>query len=120
MAPAHEARCMCRRGSLDIQRAFDGDFPFGTLAVNVAGCMLFGVRADPRRGASRHLRGDRPILLVGFTGAFTTFSLLGQTAGSTPHPPTWPSAAGVSSLACGTRAATCTRAGDEARVGPRR
>jgi hypothetical protein len=42
MAPAHEARCMCRLGSLDVQRAFDGGFPFGTLAVNVAGCMLFG------------------------------------------------------------------------------
>jgi len=28
MAPAHEARCMCRRGYLDIQRPFDGGFPF--------------------------------------------------------------------------------------------
>src|SRR5262249_41758577 len=28
MAPAHEARCMCRRGYLAIQRPFDGGCPF--------------------------------------------------------------------------------------------
>ena len=40
----------------------------------------------------------------------------GATAGSTPRLPTWASAAGVSPFACGTRAATCTRASDGARV----
>src|SRR5439155_9743698 len=40
----------------------------------------------------------------------------GATDGSTPRPPTWPSAGGVSSLAVGTRAATCAGASDGARV----
>jgi fluoride exporter len=57
-----------------VQRAFEGSFPLGTLAVNVVGCLLFGLvwaLADERLviGAETRL-----ILLVGFMGAFTTFS----------------------------------------------
>ena len=48
--------------------------PWGTLVVNVLGCFLFGLvwtLAEERL----HLRGEfRFILLVGFMGAFTTFS----------------------------------------------
>jgi CrcB protein len=57
-----------------VQRAFDGGFPFGTLAVNVLGCMLFGVvwtLAEERLVISGETRF---VLLVGFMGAFTTFS----------------------------------------------
>jgi CrcB protein len=57
-----------------VQRAFDGGFPLGTLAVNVAGCLLFGVvwtLAEERLLISGE---TRLILLVGFMGAFTTFS----------------------------------------------
>ncbi len=50
------------------------DFPYGTLSVNVLGSLLMGFlyillleRLDP--GAHW-----RPLLLVGFLGAFTTFS----------------------------------------------
>jgi CrcB protein len=49
-------------------------FPWGTLAANTLGCLLFGVAfvwADERM----LLRGDlRVAVLVGFLGAFTTFS----------------------------------------------
>ncbi|WMW64659.1 fluoride efflux transporter CrcB [Nitratidesulfovibrio liaohensis] len=51
-------------------------FPWGTAAVNLAGCMLFGllwVMAD-ERGLIRP--EARLIILVGFMGAFTTFSSL--------------------------------------------
>ncbi len=52
------------------------DFPWGTVAVNILGCLLFGlvwVLADERQV----LRPEaRVIILVGFMGAFTTFSSL--------------------------------------------
>lgn len=57
-----------------VQRAFDGGFPLGTLAVNVAGCLLFGIiwtLAEERLLISGE---TRLILLIGFMGAFTTFS----------------------------------------------
>lgn len=51
-----------------------GSFPFGTLVVNVAGCGLFGLcwgLADVRGIMPEKIR---LFLLVGFLGAFTTFS----------------------------------------------
>lgn len=50
------------------------DFPYGTLAVNVLGSLLMGflyVLLLERVLAAAELRG---LLLVGFLGAFTTFS----------------------------------------------
>lgn len=52
------------------------EFPWGTATVNLLGCLLFGlvwVMAD-----ERHLLGPemRLVILVGFMGAFTTFSSL--------------------------------------------
>jgi crcB protein len=52
------------------------DFPWGTAAVNLLGCLLFGlvwVMADERQLIGAELR---LIILVGFMGAFTTFSSL--------------------------------------------
>lgn len=52
------------------------DFPWGTAAVNVLGCLLFGlvwVLADERQVLRPELR---VIIMVGFMGAFTTFSSL--------------------------------------------
>lgn len=49
-------------------------FPYGTLVVNVLGSLLMGflfVWLTERSAASAELRG---IILVGFLGAFTTFS----------------------------------------------
>jgi CrcB protein len=51
----------------------DTEFPWGTLAINVAGSLLFGVLS----GLLLHHRvGPVPAALVGtgFCGAFTTFS----------------------------------------------
>ncbi len=50
------------------------DFPWGTWAVNVLGCFLFGlvwVLCEERFVISGQ---TRMIILVGFMGAFTTFS----------------------------------------------
>jgi len=64
------ARYLLGRG---IQRLTPYAFPFGTLAVNVVGCVIIGVIA-------RQFLNDetRPVLqaslMVGFCGGFTTFS----------------------------------------------
>ncbi len=55
-------------------RMFGSDFAYGTLAVNVIGCLLFGLvwaLAEERMAISVLAR---TVLLVGFMGAFTTFS----------------------------------------------
>jgi CrcB protein len=55
-------------------RMFGSDFAYGTLAVNVIGCLLFGLvwaLAEERMAISVLAR---TVILVGFMGAFTTFS----------------------------------------------
>jgi CrcB protein len=56
-----------------VQRAFHAAFPFGTLAVNVAGCLLVGMltRYFLHHQTDLQLRAG---LIVGFCGGFTTFS----------------------------------------------
>jgi fluoride exporter len=59
-----------------VQRFGNGTFPWGTLVVNLTGCFLFGLIwsiGEDRIAIGGHLR---IILLVGFMGAFTTFSTL--------------------------------------------
>ncbi len=53
-------------------RLLGSGFPFGTLAVNVAGSFLMGCLVV----ALAHLGGTRfsPLLATGFLGGFTTFS----------------------------------------------
>jgi len=56
---------------------FGNSFPYGTLAVNVVGCLLIGFLgglADVRELLVPHVRA---IVLVGFLGGFTTFSSFG-------------------------------------------
>ncbi len=56
------------------QRWAGSGFPWGTLTVNALGCFLFGiiwVLASQRLALSPEIR---VIVLVGFMGAFTTFS----------------------------------------------
>lgn len=52
-------------------------FPFGTLTVNVIGCLLIGFLAG--LSESRHLFSPeaRLFVFVGFIGGFTTFSSFG-------------------------------------------
>lgn len=51
-----------------------GAFPWGTFAVNMIGCLLFGLvyaAMEARVGLAAEMRG---IVLTGFMGAFTTYS----------------------------------------------
>lgn len=57
-----------------VQKAYGGVFPLGTFAVNMAGCLLFGLvwaLAEARLTISPEVRA---VVLVGFMGAFTTYS----------------------------------------------
>lgn len=54
-----------------------GAFPWGTIVVNVSGCLAIGVLATlaEERGALN--REARLLLVTGFLGAYTTFSTFG-------------------------------------------
>ena len=53
---------------------FQGEFPWGTLAVNVAGCFLIGLVVGKIGSSETALR---LFLVVGILGGFTTFSAFG-------------------------------------------
>ncbi len=66
-------------------RLFGDRFAWGTVTVNVVGCLLFGfvwAFTEERVG----LREYRPLVITGFMGSFTTFSTyafeISQDAGS--------------------------------------
>ena len=59
-----------------VQKNIAIDFPFGTAAVNISGCLAFGLLwalIENRLSVSGQLR---TIIFIGFFGAFTTFSSL--------------------------------------------
>lgn len=60
--------------STSVHRVFGSDFPYGTLTVNVAGSLLMGFISILL--LERFMLADywRAIIIIGFLGAFTTFS----------------------------------------------
>lgn len=66
---------MARYGLSGLVQRYSGTtFPWGTLAVNILGCFVFGViwaLATERMSMSPEVR---TIILVGFLGSFTTFA----------------------------------------------
>jgi CrcB protein len=59
-----------------VQRIAGNAFPWGTLAVNLTGCFLYGLLlalAERRLHLDPHIRN---VVFIGFMGAFTTFSSL--------------------------------------------
>jgi len=57
-----------------IHKMFGSGFPFGTMFVNVLGCFVVGILMAMFESKT-HLSNDlKTIVLVGFIGAFTTFS----------------------------------------------
>ena len=59
------------------QRMFGGQFPVGTLAVNVIGCFAIGFLATTFSGLGNVREEWRLVLIVGLLGGFTTFSAFG-------------------------------------------
>jgi CrcB protein len=77
-----------------VQRLHDSGFPWGTLAVNTLGCFLFGVvwsLAEERLVISGE---TRLVVLIGFMGAFTTFSTYAFETGAMLRDAEWWLAAG--------------------------
>ncbi|MDD5725425.1 MAG: fluoride efflux transporter CrcB [Candidatus Omnitrophica bacterium] len=59
-----------------VYRLLGTSFPYGTLVVNTAGCFILGVLAA--LADKKFILGPdaRLLLMIGFCGAFTTFSTL--------------------------------------------
>lgn len=57
-----------------VHKHFKGLFPLGTLAVNLAGCLLIGVIMGLVVQRQLFAPGTRIFLLVGFLSSFTTLS----------------------------------------------
>ncbi|MDH5369042.1 MAG: fluoride efflux transporter CrcB [Gammaproteobacteria bacterium] len=60
--------------STSVHRVFGAEFPYGTLTVNVVGSLLMGFISILL--LERFMLADywRAIIIIGFLGAFTTFS----------------------------------------------
>ena len=57
-----------------VQRHIAAEFPFGTIVVNICGCLLFGLLWSFLEDKLSIGAQMRMIIFVGFFGAFTTFS----------------------------------------------
>lgn len=57
-----------------VQERISGVFPWGTVVVNLLGCLLFGIVWSSLEERWPTSGETRMIILVGFMGAFTTFS----------------------------------------------
>ncbi|MCU0408539.1 MAG: fluoride efflux transporter CrcB, partial [Bacteroidales bacterium] len=57
-----------------MQNWYPSAFPWGTFAVNVAGCLLIGLIYGFSEKSSLLTTGWKMFLAVGFCGGFTTFS----------------------------------------------
>ena len=57
-----------------VQRAAGAQFPWGTLCINLLGCFLIGIFAALSDKKFFFDSNMRIFLMIGFCGAFTTFS----------------------------------------------
>jgi CrcB protein len=55
----------------------NGSFPWGTLAVNLIGCILIGILMGVTENRQWFTPATRAFALVGLLGGFTTFSTFG-------------------------------------------
>jgi fluoride exporter len=75
LAAAGAAGTLARYGlSGLVQRASGAGFPWGTLAVNLAGCFLAGLIWSWAENRLALGGGWRAVVFIGFLGGFTTFS----------------------------------------------
>ena len=90
LCAAGAAGTLCRYGLGGlVQRVHPSTYPWGTLAVNALGCFLFGLvwtLAEERLLISGE---TRLVALVGFMGAFTTFSTVAFETGAMLRDAEW-------------------------------
>ena len=61
-----------------VQNVTAGTFPYGTLAVNVLGCLLIGVLSELAEARAFLSADTRALVVIGVLGGFTTFSAFGN------------------------------------------
>lgn len=73
------AGAICRYLVSDIsQKLFNNPFfPYGTLTVNVTGCLLIGLLGGLAETRHFFTPEIRALILIGFLGGFTTYSTFG-------------------------------------------
>lgn len=54
------------------------DFPYGTIAVNLTGCLIIGFLSQLAESQGVFTSEARAFLFIGFLGGFTTFSTFGN------------------------------------------
>jgi CrcB protein len=54
------------------------DFPYGTIAVNLTGCLIIGFLSQLAERQGTFTTETRAFLFIGFLGGFTTFSTFGN------------------------------------------
>jgi fluoride exporter len=54
------------------------EFPYGTIAVNLTGCLLIGFLSQLAESQGVFTSEARAFLFIGFLGGFTTFSTFGN------------------------------------------
>jgi CrcB protein len=70
---------LCRWGiQMGCERWLGKGFPFGTLLVNIAGCLAVGFLAAILTESDAAREHWRLAIIVGFLGGFTTFSAFGR------------------------------------------
>ncbi len=60
-----------------VQDATSAGFPWGTLVVNLSGCLVIGLLLTLAEERELLSREARLLLVVGFLGSYTTFSTFG-------------------------------------------
>ncbi|MDP6115860.1 MAG: fluoride efflux transporter CrcB [Planctomycetota bacterium] len=66
---------LCRYGAgRGIQGATEGQFPLGTLVVNLVGCLVMGIAFQKVEDGQFVSEAGRLFVLTGLLGAFTTYS----------------------------------------------
>ena len=73
-------------------------FPWGTVVVNLSGCLLFGIVWSSLEGRWPTSSETRTVILIGFMGAFTTFSTFVFETEELLHDSEWLLALGYFSL----------------------
>ncbi len=73
------AGSVCRYIISDLSHKFFNEplFPYGTLTVNVIGCLLIGLLGGLSETRQIFTPEIRALILIGFLGGFTTFSTFG-------------------------------------------
>lgn len=61
-----------------VQQTSDSQFPYGTLVVNVLGCLVIGLLAQLGEAREVFSAEARAFIFIGILGGFTTFSSFGN------------------------------------------